>query len=111
MSVNTNKKSSLVFKLARFTLVPIGLIFIVLITPGGIDGQSLLGRLFSAQHNQIQVEAQPNSNSSDNHKNVMLSMTGDSGTATQVPDSNPQEIRVAEDWLQKAGLPKIDLKD
>ena len=94
-------------QVARFILAPVGLLFIVMVTPSGIDGQSLLGRLIASSSSEIATEMEPQSSTASNRQNLMLSMTADNGKATEVEGAASNEIRVADDWLQKAGLPKM----
>ena len=94
-------------QVAKFILAPVGLLFIVMVTPGGIDGQSLLGRLIASSSSEIVTEMEPQSSTTTNRQNLMLSMTADNGKSTEVEATVSNEIRVADDWLQKAGLPKM----
>ncbi len=104
-ATSSNKPSS---QIATFVLVPIGLLFIILVTPSGIDGQSLLGKILSQDSSEAHLDTESNSSNVANQEYSMRSMTGDNGSPTQVPASTSPEIRVAEDWLQKTGLPSIN---
>lgn len=93
---------------ATLILVPVGLVFIVMVTPSGIDGQSLLGKLLEQESYEFHSKPSTTVKPSSVEQIAMRSMTGETGSSSPAATSTPaSDVRVADDWMRKVGIPTI----